>query len=163
MGSVLLFSSSTVIILIFQCFFFFFFSVHTPSFFKLFFFYTIYWGYFFPLTLQGLNRNNSPFVLPPCLDSDLSRSDAELSWPQMSLFSRPGKNGNQSHPSIPAPGGNWGVENKELFSPGSTSNRGGTCLDPGIRFQAGNLKTPNFFVFSGIFFGGEKWTQTKPS
>lgn len=111
----------------------------------------------FPLILQGLNGNNSPFVLHPCLDADLSGDGAELSWPQLGLFSRPGK-GNQSHLSIlpstplhPCPRTGLGVGNQELFTPKSTSNissvagdpspvRGGTCLDPGI--HSGRFGSP---------------------
>lgn len=142
----------------------------------------------FPLILQGLNGNNSPFVLHPCLDADLSGEGAELSWPQLGLFSRPGK-GNQSHlpilpstPLHPCPRTGLGVGNQELFTPKSTSNissvaddpspvRGGTCLDPGI--HSGRFGSPrawsvgkrlNFFVFSGILWQfRDKWTQMKPS
>lgn len=94
----------------------------------------------FPLILQGLDRNNSPFVLPPCLDADLSRLGAELSWSQLWALFQARKR--ELFPSglFPVPGGSWGWEIRNYLPQDShptSSGRGETCLDPGIRSRLG--------------------------
>lgn len=94
----------------------------------------------FPLILQGLNRNNSPFVLPPCLDTDLSRLGAELSWSQLWALFQARKR--ELFPSglFPVPGGSWGWEIRNYLPQDShptSPGRGETCLDPGIRSRLG--------------------------